>query len=142
MIYGEQHRFLPLIAFRHGFSVREIDVQQEEMDAFNRGYPVGVYLQRILDILSVYFVIKFTQMPLRFFGTIGVTISFVGALIMAYLLAAASIFGVGLFDHPVLLLGGLMVVSGIQIVAVGLIGEFIIFVNSKALNKYRIEKIL
>ena len=70
-IYGDQHRFLPLLAYSIGFKVREMESAQAKEDAYQRLYPFGVYIRRLLDILTIAFIVKFTKKPLRFFGLIG-----------------------------------------------------------------------
>ena len=67
-IYGDMHRFIPLLAINKGFKIKEINLRQAEEDIHLRIYRPGVYLRRLLDILTLFFLIKFTQKPLRFFG--------------------------------------------------------------------------
>ncbi|MGH8166365.1 MAG: glycosyltransferase, partial [Woeseiaceae bacterium] len=60
-IYGDQHRFIPLLAVRRGFRVREVQVRQSEQDRFDRNYGPKTYLQRFLDIFTVVFLVRFTK---------------------------------------------------------------------------------
>lgn len=140
-IYGDQHRFLPLIALSHGFNVKEVKVPQPARGRFWAA-PLGAYPRRLLDVLAIYFLIKFTRKPLRFFGLIGGSILLLGGLIMALLLVERLFLGEALADRPLLLLGSLLVVLGIQIIAVGLIGEIIIFAFLSEQREYRIEQIV
>ena len=141
-VYGDQHRFLPILARSHGFQVVEVDVAQSEKDVFKRVYSFGVYVRRVLDIITIFFLVKFIKKPLRFFGLIGFFTFAVGGLATTYLIAEKLIFGVGLGDRPALMLSALMIVLGIQILAVGLIGELIIFSNIKNLKEYSVKRIV
>lgn len=141
-IYGDQHRFLPLLATRYGFKVTEVNVKQSPKDVFRRIYSPGIYIRRFLDFLSVFFLIKFTKKPLRFFGLLGLFVFSIGAIISFYLLIQRLFFHVGLADRPMVLVGLLLIVLGIQIIAIGLIGEIIIFTHAKELKEYTIEKII
>ncbi len=141
-VYGDQYRFLPLWASRYGFRVREIKITQSEKDAFQRLYAPGVYIRRLLDILSVFFLIKFTKKPLRFFGLTGFFIFALGALLLIFLFIQRMFMGIGLADRPIVLVGLLLFVVGIQILAIGLIGEIIIFTHAKELKEYTIEQVV
>jgi len=140
-LYGDLHRFLPIMALQRGFSVAEIKVQQRREDTKIRLVSPGVYLRRFLDILTIFFLIKFTQKPLRFFGLIGSFLFIPGALITISLGVGRIFFGLGLADRPLLLLAILLMVFGIQILSVGLVGELIIFGQTKAATSYRIAEI-
>jgi glycosyltransferase involved in cell wall biosynthesis len=141
-VYGDQHRFLPLLASRQGFKVGELDLPQSSKDQRWRIYRLGVYPRRVLDLLTVFFLAKFTKKPLRFFGLVGIAVFAAGALITAFLVIERLFFGVGLGDRPALLLSSLLVVVGLQIFALGLIGELIIFTHAKDIKEYTIEKII
>jgi len=141
-IYGDQHRFFPLLAKRYGFKVAEINVRQSPKDAFSRVYSFGIYLRRMLDLLTVFFLIKFTKKPLRFFGLSGVTVFLIGAFLSFYLFIQRMFFHVPLADRPIILLALLLIVLGIQIFAIGLIGEIIIFTHARELKEYTIEQVV
>lgn len=141
-IYGDMHRFLPVLANHYGFKVREEKTTQAKKDVFQRIYPSGVYVRRLLDILSVMFLIKFTKKPLRFFGLVGLGTIFIGGIVTAYLVMERLVFDIGLADRPALMISSLFVVLGAQILAIGLIGEIVIFSHSKDLKEYTIEEII
>jgi hypothetical protein len=101
-----------------------------------------VYMARLLDIFAIVFLTRFTKKPLRFFGTIGSVVFAVGAAILAYLVVQRLFFGIALADRPALLLTSLMVVLGLQVFALGLLGELIIFTHAKDMKEYTIEKIV
>ena len=141
-VYGDQHRFFPVLASRRGFKIAEVDVPQSKQDRNLRLYAVGVYPRRLLDIMTVFFLVKFTKKPLRFFGLLGLGTFAIGGIFLLYLLIERLFFGEALADRPALLLSSLLVVLGVQIFALGLIGELIIFTHAKEMKEYTVEKIV
>lgn len=141
-LYGEQHRFLPALASRQGFRVREVELKQSPKDQFQGHYRFREYLHRLLDILTVFFLIRFTKKPLRFFGMIGTLVGAAGAVIIAVLVVQRLFFGEALADRPALLLSSLLVVLGVQIFALGLIGELVIFTHAGQLKEYAIRSVI
>ena len=130
-LYGDQHRFIPVIAAKVGYRVIEIPGKQHPMNEALRVRVPGVYARRLLDILNIYFLSRFTRKPLRFFGLIGLTVGAVGFVISAYL-ATLRLLGLsGLANRPLLLLGVLLIVLGVQVMSIGLLGEIIIFLSPK-----------
>ena len=141
-LYGDQHRFLPLLAKYSGFRVREISCRQAVSDQQSRPYMPGIYVRRMLDLLTAFFLLKFTKKPLRFFGLLGSLVFTAGAALMIVLVIQRLGFGIALGDRPMLLLAALLTVLGIQIIAIGLIGEIIIFTHAKDIKEYNIELIV
>lgn len=141
-LYGDQHRFFPVLASRQGFRVAEIDVKQSPKDEFRGRYRLREYLHRLLDIVTIFFLVRFTKKPLRFFGMVGSVVFAIGALIVATLVVQRMFFDVGLADRPALLLGSLMLVLGVQVFALGLVGELIIFTHASSLKEYAIAEIV
>lgn len=141
-IYGDQHRFLPILAHKYGFRVIEVDAAQSQKDTSQRVYSPGTYLQRMLDIFSIFFLVKFTKRPLRFFGILGSSIFMAGFLILLYLLVIKIFLGGALAGRPILLLGTLLVVLGVQVFAIGLVGEIIIFTHAKDIKEYTVDRII
>jgi hypothetical protein len=142
LIYGEQHRFFPILVHRYGYRVTEVPVTQSRKDDFQRFYPLATYLRRFTDIISVFFLVKFTKKPLRFFGILGLFTFFLGVLLAGYLFVERMFMGVALADRPLLLFDLLLFVISVQLFAIGLIGEIIIFTHAKDLKDYTIEKII
>ncbi|MGA1577002.1 MAG: glycosyltransferase [Steroidobacteraceae bacterium] len=141
-LYGEQHRFLPLLANRLGFRVSEVNVGQSLKDQFAGGYGVRDYLRSLLDLFSIFFITRFTKRPLRFFGTTGVATSSIGGAIICWLVFERIVYNVGLADRPALLLSSLLVVLGLQLLALGLLGELIIYTHAAENRDYQIERII
>ena len=141
-LYGGLHRFVPVLAAQRGFVVRELSAPQRREDIGLRWYGVPLYLKRLLDLATVSFLLSFARRPLRFFGLLGFALSGLGGAICLYL-AGYRLLGVGgLADRPLLLLGVLLIVLGIQSVSLGLLGEVIIFTHARRLRDYRIADIL
>jgi hypothetical protein len=90
--------------------------------------------------VTVFFLIKFTQKPLRFFGLIGSAVATVGGFVTLFLIAQRLFGETALADRPAFLLGVLFVVLGVQLFAIGLLGELIIFTRAKQSKEYRIER--
>ncbi len=141
-VYGDLHRFLPLLADRSGLNVAEVELTQAKSDLTRRVYRPGVYIRRMLDMLTVFFLVKFTKKPLRFFGLIGGSLAAVGGVVTLWLIVERLIYDIALGGRPALMLGALLFAVGVQIIAVGLIGELIIFTHALAVKEYSIETIV
>jgi glycosyltransferase involved in cell wall biosynthesis len=141
-IYGDQHRLLPVLAAKQGFRVIEVDVEQSARDEFRGRYRLREYLHRVLDIFTVFFLVRFTKKPLRFFGMIGSATFGVGAVIVAVLVVQRLFLDQPLADRPALLLSCLLLVLGVQLFALGLLGELIIFTHAKDLKDYKVADIV
>jgi hypothetical protein len=141
-LYGDQHRFLPVLASRQGFHVTEVDVPQSPQDRNVEGYRVREYAHRFLDIFTVFFLVRFTKKPLRFFGMLGVITFAIGAALVTYMVVERMFFDVGLANRPALLLSSLLVVLGLQLFAIGLLGELIIFTHARGMKDYQVEEIV
>ena len=141
-LYGELHRFLPLLAYEQGFKVAELPVQQSRFDLARRMYEPGIYLRRMLDVLTLFFLVKFTKKPLRFFGLAGSAVSLTGVLILGYL-GLYRLLGYGaIAGRPLLILGVLLTVLGVQLFSIGLLGELMVFTHARDRKDYQIEEIL
>jgi glycosyltransferase involved in cell wall biosynthesis len=140
-LYGELHRFLPLLAYEQGFKVAELAVQQSRFDVARRMYEPGIYLRRLLDVLTLFFLVKFTKKPLRFFGLVGSAVSLTGVVILGYL-GLYRLLGGPIAGRPLLILGVLLTVLGLQLFSIGLLGELIVFTHARDRKDYQIEEIL
>jgi glycosyltransferase involved in cell wall biosynthesis len=141
-LYGDQHRFIPYLADRHGFRVIEVDVAQSAKDRFTGSYAPFEYLRSLLDIFTVFFLVRFTKKPLRFFGMIGVSTFCLGALWLLVLVFQRQFLDQPLADRPALVLASLLLVLGMQIFALGLLGELIIFTHARQLKDYHVAEII
>lgn len=141
-LYGDQHRFIPILATRLGFRIGEVDVRQSAQDRFARVYRPREYARQLLDVFSIFFLVRFTKKPLRFFGMLGAATFSIGAVLIAYLCVDRLFFAEKLADRPALLLAALLVVLGMQIFALGLLGELIIFTHARGMKDYRVEEVI
>ncbi len=139
-LYGDLHRFIPIIARTLGFRVTEVNVEQHDDDRPTKLYGPAVYSRRILDILTVFFLVNFTRRPLRFFGLIGLGLLVVGGGITLYLGIYRLLGMGGIADRPLLLLGILLAVLGFQSISIGLLGELIIYTHARKMRTYRIAE--
>jgi hypothetical protein len=141
-LYGDQHRLLPALADRRGFRVVEIEVRQSPQDRYQSGYRTREYLHRLLDVFAVFFLLRFTKKPLRFFGMVGASILCVGTALVLYLVVDRLFFSAPLANRPALLLSALLVVLGLQLFALGLLGELIIFTHARDLKDYQVDRVI
>jgi glycosyltransferase involved in cell wall biosynthesis len=141
-LYGDQHKFLPLLADRQGFKVREVDLEQSPKDRNEGIYRPREYARSLLDIFSVFFLVRFTKKPLRFFGMAGVATFGVGAVWAAILVVQKLFLSEPLADRPALLAASLLVVLGTQLFALGLLGELIIFTHARDLKDYQVARVI
>jgi len=140
-LYADQYRFLPILAVRRGFSVKEVEVRQSPDDYFHGRYRLREYLHRLLDLLTVFFLVRFTKKPLRFFGSLGFLTAGFGGVVVLVLVIQRLFYAVPLGDRPALLLGSLLVVLGVQLFAIGLLGELVIFSHAADSKEYTIRTI-
>lgn len=138
-LYGDLHRFIPALALREGYRVAEIAVPQHPNDARMRIYGPGVYLRRLLDIGAFFFLAKFTEKPLRFFGLVGSLFLMSGA-VMSLVLLIQRVEGRGIANRPALLLAVLLVALGVQLIGLGLVGEIIVHLRSPHRRGYRVRE--
>ena len=143
-LYGEMIRFLPILAVGRGYRVDQVPLAGSWPKANGRkSLPKPmVYLHRILDVLTLYFLLRFTKKPLRFFGLVGATLLTPGVLITLYLFVDRVFLHHGIAGRPLLLLGILLIVLGVQTISIGLIGEMIIFTHSRETRDYSILEVL
>jgi glycosyltransferase involved in cell wall biosynthesis len=123
-LYGERHRFIPVLAHHLGFSVTELPVNHRPRTNGHSRFGVERYLRAPFDLLTIVFMGRYRYRPLHLFGGLGVTTSVAGAAILVYL-TVVKIGGSRIGDRPLLLLGVLLVVVGIQFLSLGLVGEML-----------------
>lgn len=141
-LYGDQHRFLAILANRLGFRVSEVALRQSPLDRRKRIYRPREYARHLLDLFSIFFLVRFTKRPLRFFGMLGAGTFGIGALLTAYLCVQRLAFDEKLSDRPALLLAALLVVLGVQVFALGLLAELMIFTHARGMKDYRVEEVI
>lgn len=123
-IYGELYRYIPVVVHAKGFRVGEIAVSHRARQFGESKYGLERFIRGPLDLFTIMFLISFQKRPLHLFGPVGVFVGSLGLMINAYL-AVLWFQGQGIGDRPLLMLGILMVIVGIQILVFGLLGEMI-----------------
>ena len=123
-VYGELHRFLPVLASYQGFRVAEIPVNHRARQHGRSRYGPERYLRGFLDLLSVTFMGRYRYRPLHLFGGVGLFMGALGFVILVYL-TVVWFWGQGIGQRPLLTLGVLLMVVGIQLVSLGLLSEMI-----------------
>jgi glycosyltransferase involved in cell wall biosynthesis len=140
-LYGDMYRFLPALAYRQGFRVQELEVRHLREWGGAGLFGLGVYARRLLDVVGMLFLAKFTLKPLRFFGTVGGLLAFLGGLLCLEQGIEHVIWHAGLYNRMLFIIGFLMIVLGVQIIGFGLVGEIIIYTQARNLREYRVERI-
>jgi glycosyltransferase involved in cell wall biosynthesis len=125
MLYGEMHRFVPVIAWELGARITEQRVNFRARRSGRSKYGPGRIIRTVLDLLTVLFLSGYSTRPIQVFGAIGVFLSGIGTVWTAILVFEKVILGWPLHNRPALLLAILLVVVGVQFVSLGLIGEMI-----------------
>ncbi len=141
---GVRQHFLPVLAVAEGYRVTETQIKTDPSPAAPPAYsfkPLG-HISALVDLLTLYVGLKFLRRPLRFFGAIGLPLLLIGLLITAWLVASRLFLGEPLADRPALVFSVMMIVLGLQILALGLIGEIVIFSSSRRMRTYEIETII
>jgi len=140
-LYGEFHRFLPALAHRLGFAVREVAVDEDSRAHPPALYRPRTYFWRALDLLSIFFLSYFTRRPLRLFGSVGAVFGVVGAAILLLVAFQRLVLGVGAADRPILVLGTLLLGLGVQAFTIGLLGELLLFFHAREIPEYRVAEV-
>ena len=123
-IYGELHRFIPVLAHYHGFRVAELPVNHRPREHGRSRYGMERYLRGFLDLLTVTFMGRYRHRPLHLFGGFGLVLGGAGSLVLLYL-TVVKLAGEAIGHRPLLTLGVLLVVVGIQFLSLGLLSELI-----------------
>lgn len=123
-IPGEMYRFIPVIAASEGFRVAEVPVNHRSRRHGRSKYGFERYLRGLLDLITISFVGRYRHRPMHFFGGMGLLLFVAGFAISLYL-TIAKILGQAIGDRPLLILGVLLIVVGIQLFTIGLVSELI-----------------
>jgi glycosyltransferase involved in cell wall biosynthesis len=123
-LYGELHRFIPVLAHYRGYRIAELPVNHRPREHGRSRYGVERYVRGFLDLLTVSFVGRYRYRPLHLFGGLGLLLGLVGFVVLAYL-TVLKIGGHAIGERPLLILGVLLMVVGLQFFSLGLISELI-----------------
>jgi len=139
--YGNLNVFIPVLAARQGYKVSEEQIEQLP-GTFRKSVHVSEYIQRLLDIITVIFLTKYSKKPLHFLGFFGIIFAFAGLVMNLYLFTYRILGFGGIAGRPLLLLGALLLVIGLQMISIGLIGEMIIYTHAREIKEYNIETVV
>jgi len=123
-LYGELHRFIHVLAHYRGYRIAELPVNHRPREHGRSRYGVERYVRGFLDLLTVSFIGRYRHRPLHLFGGFGLILGFFGSAILVYLTVVKAL-GHAIGQRPLLLLGVLLVVIGMQFFSLGLISEMI-----------------
>jgi glycosyltransferase involved in cell wall biosynthesis len=123
-LYGELHRFIPVLAHYRGFRIAELPVNHRPREHGRSRYGVERYLRGFLDLLTVSFIGRYRHRPLHLFGGLGLVLGAIGTAVLVYLTVLKAL-GHAIGQRPLLLLGVLLLVIGMQFFSLGLISEMI-----------------
>ncbi len=125
-LYGELHRFIPALASQVGGTVTEVPVNHHARQFGRSKYGISRTVRVALDLITVWFLGSYATRPIHVFGTMGLISAAMGLLIGFYLTFLKIFFDQDIGTRPLLLLGVLLVVIGVQLITMGLLGEMVI----------------
>jgi len=127
-LYGELHRYIPVLAHDAGFRIGEIEVHHHPRRHGKSKYGFERYVRGFLDLVTVLTTTRYLQRPGHLFGGLGVLAGLIGAAILGYL-SILWLFNHPIGDRPLLQLGSMMAVLSVQMISIGAIGELIVRMN-------------
>lgn len=137
-LYGGMHRFIPILAYTQGFSIDEVVVHHEARKFGTSKYKF-TKIKDLPDLFTMLFLIKYMQRPLHFFGLVGGVVFSFGFTILLYLTFVKLVLGESIGGRPLLLLGILLVVVGIQIFFSGFIAELVLSISNQGKKDFLIK---
>jgi glycosyltransferase involved in cell wall biosynthesis len=142
-LYGELHRFVPVLAFLKGFRIAEVKVVHRPRRAGQSKYGnIGRLGRGLLDFLTVIFLTTYLKRPLHLFGTAGIAIFLAGFVINTYMAYLRFFLDEAIGTRPLLLLGILAMLLGLQMISLGLLGEMLRNLTFRPEEEYSIRRVL
>ena len=139
-LYGELHRYIPVLAHWQGYRVAEVPVTHHPREFGHSKYGVRRFARSYIDFLSVLFLTTYLRRPLHLFGMVGSAFAAAGTVIMLYLAGLWVVQG-GIGWRPLLFFGTTALVVGIQLISVGLLGEMLRNITFRAEEEYSIRQV-
>jgi glycosyltransferase involved in cell wall biosynthesis len=141
-LYGELHRFIPVLAKQEGAKMVEVDVKHHPRIHGTSKYGLSRTFKVMADLILMLFFQKYFQRPIHLFGGLGLLSFFLGAIINVYLLTL-KLLGEDIWGRPILILGFILILGGIQLITTGIIAEMIVrtYFESQDKKTYRIKSI-
>jgi len=134
-LYGEMHRYIPAIASWMGVKVAEVPVVHHSRKYGKSKYGVSRTIKVVLDIITVKFLLSYSQSPIQMFGLLGLFSGTVGCIVTAYLIIMRLFFNQSLSDRPLFVLSIFMIFIGVQLITIGLLAEVLIRVYHKVQDR-------
>ncbi len=141
-LYGELHRFIPVLASMQGARITQVDVKHHPRKFGQSKYGLGRTFRVMSDLVTMVFFRKYSQKPMHLFGTMGFICLFIGIIINLYLLAL-KLSGHDIWGKPLLILGLIFLLGGIQLITIGILAEVNMRTYYESSNKktYQVRKI-
>jgi glycosyltransferase involved in cell wall biosynthesis len=144
-LYGEMHRFIPALGAWNGARIVEVPIKNIERPGGKSHYGISRTFRVFFDIITIRFLMQYMTRPLHFFGPPGVLGIFFGSVILAVLGLEKMITGAAIFaaHGPLMILGMMLCLFGVQLLAVGLVGELVMRTHFESRTKpmYRVERV-
>lgn len=137
-VYGELHRYLPLLAHWQGYKIAEVVVKHHPRRYGKTKFGISRFFKGFLDLITVVFTTRYIKRPMHLFGFLGV-LSFIAGIIVNGYLTYLWLTGGYLSNRPMLFLGILLIIVGVQFFSVGLLGEMFVH-NSRSEKEYIIKE--
>ena len=125
-VYGELHRYIPVLAEWKGFSVTEIVVRHHPRRYGKTKFGISRFFKGFIDLITVIFTTRYIKRPMHLFGFVGMITALAGFVISAWLAVEKLFYGYSLSNRPLLFLGILLIIVGVQFFAIGLLGEILV----------------
>ncbi len=140
-LYGELHRFIPVLAVLQGARMEQVPVRHHRRKFGKSKYGMGRTLRVVSDLLLIVFFKRYQNRPIHFFGTLGILTFGAGAIIDIYFLVL-KLMGNDIWGKPLLLLGFMLTIGGIQIITIGIISEILMrtYYESQRKKPYRVKR--
>lgn len=141
-LYGELHRFIPVLAAMQGARITQVDVKHHARQFGQSKYGLGRTFRVMSDLVTMVFFRRYIQKPMHLFGTMGFISLFLGIIINAYLLIL-KILGHDIWGKPLLILGLIFLLGGIQLITIGILAEINVrtYFESSGRKTYQVRKI-
>ena len=139
-LYGELHRYLPVLISLQGFKITEVKVNHREREHGKTKYGVSRIITGFLDLMLVKFLLSYSGRPMLVFGGLGLISMLFGMVFGIYLVIQKYVYGVAIGNKPLLMLAVLLIVFGFQFISTGLIADMIKRTHFTTKQVYEIEE--
>jgi glycosyltransferase involved in cell wall biosynthesis len=127
MVYGERHRFIPVLASYRGFRLGEVAIEHAARAHGKSRYGLERFFGGVFSLMTVILMTRYTNKPLHFFGLLGLGLSSIGLVLDLYLIALRILFHQWLSTRPLFIIGTVLIIVGVQLILFGLLAEMIAF---------------